>query len=203
MYQLAQSNDSSLRRQMRISKPLGRPTIDCAGRSYGDFEIVVLIAEGIGITPWLSVLQQLSQREHHVLTRQVTLIWSVRSTGKQGCIINLIVFRTHTKLDILDALLAEFQDHLTDIDCILKIYLTRDNSPDLENAVPSIKGMQLAKGRPDYATLLREIHCENPTTDVALGICAHSEAILKCGNMARAFSNEQSKWAVRCERFEL
>ncbi|KAI8145830.1 hypothetical protein BJV82DRAFT_602411 [Fennellomyces sp. T-0311] len=93
IYQIAQSSDHTCLRHMRLSKPLGKPSIDVAGRGYGDFEVVVLIAEGIGITPWLSVLQQLSQREHHVLTRHVTLIWSVRSAGKQRHMLQCVILK--------------------------------------------------------------------------------------------------------------
>ena len=82
LYQIAESGDISCLRHMRISRPLGKSTIDMAGRNYGDFEVVVLVAEGIGITPWISVLQQLGRREHHVQTKHIVLIWSIRSAGK-------------------------------------------------------------------------------------------------------------------------
>ncbi|KAI9497814.1 hypothetical protein BDB00DRAFT_541228 [Zychaea mexicana] len=184
LYHLAKSGDHACIKHMRMSKPLGRPFVDMAGRSYGDFEVVVLVAEGIGITPWISVMQQLGQRELHVITKYITLIWSVKSA------------------DTCEAFLPELQSHLTDIDYTINVYVTRDSVSDPENPLPSFSGLELTKGRPDHGTLLRDIHRKYPTTDTALGVCAHDETIQRCGNLARAFSTDQSVWAVRCERFE-
>ncbi|KAI7856023.1 hypothetical protein BDC45DRAFT_533915 [Circinella umbellata] len=189
LYQIAESGDTSCLQHMRISKPLGKPMIDVVGRNYGDFEVVVLVAEGIGITPWISVLQQLGQREHHVQTKHIVLIWSIRS------------------IDTLEAFLPEFQSHLTSIDCTIKVFITREKTPplpplELEEYTNNI-GLQLTNGeRPNHFTLLKEIHRKYPTNDIALGICAHDETIQQCGNIARGLSNKQSIWSIRCERFE-
>ncbi|KAG2223143.1 hypothetical protein INT45_005699 [Circinella minor] len=189
LYQIAESGDTSCLRHMRISKPLGKPMIDVVGHNYGDFEVVVLVAEGIGITPWISVLQQLGRREHHVQTKHIVLIWSIRS------------------IDTLEAFLPQFQSHLTGIDCTIKVFITREETPsapplELEEFTNNIV-LQLTNGeRPNHFTLLKEIQRKYPTNDIALGICAHDETIQQCGNIARGLSNEQSIWSIRCERFE-
>lgn len=67
---------------LRLSPPMGQPGIDLAGRTYGDFDVVVLVAEGIGITPWIAVLQDLVQRQHEIKTKRLFCLWSIRKKGK-------------------------------------------------------------------------------------------------------------------------
>jgi predicted ferric reductase len=66
----------------RISRPLGRPYITNAGSEFGDYERIVLIVEGMGITPWISVLHYIREKQHAIKTRSVDLIWSIHSIGK-------------------------------------------------------------------------------------------------------------------------
>ena len=110
----------------------------------------------------------------------------------------------------MEAFLPEIQSHLTDIDCIIKVFVTREKTPssssspplELEESTNNIR-LQLTNGkRPDHHALLKEIQCKYPTNDIALGVCAHDETIQQCGNIARDVSNEQSVWSIRCERFE-
>lgn len=65
---------------MRVSVPIGNPSVDRSGRGYGDFPVVVLVAEGIGITPWIAVLHDLSQCKTRPV--EVIVFWSVRDYGK-------------------------------------------------------------------------------------------------------------------------
>jgi predicted ferric reductase len=74
--------DSTKMLQVSISKPLGRPGIE-----FGDFERVVLVAEGMGITPWISVLQYIEQKHHAIKTKSIDLIWSIHSIGRIGVIL--------------------------------------------------------------------------------------------------------------------
>lgn len=68
--------------KLRISRPLGRPQLDLSGSEYGDYKTIVLIADGVGITPWISVLQYVHKKEHTIKTRSVQLIWSIHTIGK-------------------------------------------------------------------------------------------------------------------------
>lgn len=80
LYDIAQSGSNMIK--VRISKPLGRPYVTSAGAEYGDFDSVILVAEGMGITPWISVLQYIEQKQHAIKTKSVNLIWSIHSIGK-------------------------------------------------------------------------------------------------------------------------
>ena len=109
----------------------------------------------------------------------------------------------------MEAFLPEFQSHLTDIDCIIKVFVTREKSSsssssalELDESIINTR-LQLTNGeRPNHSALLKEIQFKYPTNNIALGVCAHDETIQQCGNIARGFSNEQSIWSIRCERFE-
>lgn len=79
--QLGLSGDQAKMERLRVSRPVGYPSLDFASREYSDFEAVVLIAEGIGITPWLSLLQHFGKKGHHIVTQNVTLIWTMRNAG--------------------------------------------------------------------------------------------------------------------------
>jgi predicted ferric reductase len=79
LYDIAQSRTKII--EARISKPLGRPYVTSSGAEFGDFESVILVAEGMGITPWLSVLQYIKQKQHAIKTKSASLIWSIHSIG--------------------------------------------------------------------------------------------------------------------------
>lgn len=79
LYDIAQSGSKTIKG--RISKPMGRPYVTSAGAEFGDFDSVVLVAEGMGITPWISVLQYIEQKQHAIKTKSVNLIWSIHSIG--------------------------------------------------------------------------------------------------------------------------
>ncbi|CEJ02633.1 hypothetical protein RMCBS344292_16633 [Rhizopus microsporus] len=68
--------------KMRISRPLGRPYLTIAGSEFGDFKTIVLIADGVGLAPWISVLQYVSDRKETIKTRSVYLIWSIHAIGR-------------------------------------------------------------------------------------------------------------------------
>lgn len=71
--------------KMRISRPLGRPYLTIAGSEFGDFKTIVLIADGVGLAPWISVLQYVSERKETIKTRSVYLIWSIHAIGRIHC----------------------------------------------------------------------------------------------------------------------
>ncbi|PHZ08426.1 uncharacterized protein RHIMIDRAFT_75957 [Rhizopus microsporus ATCC 52813] len=68
--------------KMRISRPLGRPYLTIAGSEFGDFKTIVLVADGVGLAPWISVLQYVSEKKETIKTRSVYLIWSIHAIGR-------------------------------------------------------------------------------------------------------------------------
>ncbi|KAG0182879.1 hypothetical protein DFQ29_001578 [Apophysomyces sp. BC1021] len=186
-HKLAQTADVSTDIPIVISKPLGRPLLDAAGRGYGDFEQVVLVAEGIGITPWISVLQYMEQQQYHVRTKELVLIWSIRDTEM-----------LHAFADELSRLTKSIH-----LQYQIDIYLTRLSG--IEEGHPSIRHSHIQCGRPDYASLLEDVRSRCSQIDVALGMCAHEETIRTCGNIARSakYSHGYSQWVIHNEQFQI
>ncbi|KAI7881854.1 hypothetical protein K492DRAFT_236413 [Lichtheimia hyalospora FSU 10163] len=159
---------------LRISAPLGHPELE-NGQQFADFQVVVLVAEGVGITPWISVIQQLGQTDERIKTKRIIVLWTMRNT------------------DTLHAMV----DELANVNCTLRVYTTRQPEPDME------EGFDIRYGRPNYANEFDKIRQEYPNTHVALGLCAHGDTMRQCGNIARLHSHPESIWFLKQERFEL
>lgn len=157
---------------VQLGKPLGQvwTGLECP--------VVVLIAEGIGITPWLAVLQASSTTAHSIY-----VIWTVRNT------------------DLIAPLLNETTTPHVD----WQIYVTGDYQ--LESQVESLAIASTCSpyshGRPHYPTLMESIRSRHPSQDVAMGLCIHDDST--CANLARSkkFSHSQAVWHVHSERFDV
>ncbi|KAK4520526.1 uncharacterized protein ATC70_008039 [Mucor velutinosus] len=180
LYDIAQSGSKVI--EARISKPLGRPYVTSAGAEFGDFDSVILVAEGMGITPWISVLQYVEQKQHAIKTKSVNLIWSIHSID------TFYAFEQE---------LEQFSDSLQ-LNLSIRIYITGLSDPEENYSIPSnltyIKFK--ASCRPNYTALLQELDQQDNTTVV--GVCAHESSIVKLNNLCLSHS-----WAIRKERFEL
>lgn len=140
--------------QARISRPLGR------GFEFGDYETVVLVAEGMGITPWISVLNHVQNTR----TKRVHIIWSVRN------------------IDTFYAFEEELKE-LVDIELRIQLFVTGSIDPEEDYHVPG--NIQLGH-RPNYQEILTSIQQEGKST--VLGICAHEESLVKVKNIGLFYS---------------
>ncbi|GAA5815144.1 hypothetical protein MFLAVUS_008650 [Mucor flavus] len=164
--------------QARISRPMGRPYITNAGTEFGDYNTIVLVAEGMGITPWISVLHYIKEREHAIHTKSVYFIWSVRS------------------IDTFYAFEKEFERYqFTDIDVHFQLFITGPSDPEEDYSIPSYIQLDI-ENRPNYEAILLKIQQENEET--VLGICTHEETMVRVNNIGLLYS-----WALKKERFEL
>ncbi|KAI9474075.1 MAG: hypothetical protein EXX96DRAFT_602384 [Benjaminiella poitrasii] len=186
LYAMAEQQSQDKMIKIRVSRPLGRPFLTNAGAEFGDFETVVLVAEGMGITPWIAVLQYIEQKEHAIKTRSVHLIWSVHG------------------IDTFYAFEQEF-DHFVisvQLELSIEVYVTGPSDPEESYSIPNnLTCIRFtASCRPNYKQLFKSIHQGRPEEDssVALGICAHEETLVKASNLALNLS-----WDIRKERFEL
>ncbi|KAI9283361.1 hypothetical protein BY458DRAFT_467688 [Sporodiniella umbellata] len=164
--------------KMRISRPLGRSNFGLSGPKYGDFETIVLIADGIGITPWISVLQYVHKKQHQIKTRYVHLIWSIHSIDTYYA---------------FEKELVEFTNDLQDIKMNIHIFITGDVSDPEENW-QQLMDFTPKYYRPNHQLLLNNIQKE----DVIIGICTHTAASIQINNIALA-----RFWAIHIERFQL
>ncbi|KAI8086776.1 uncharacterized protein BX664DRAFT_360269 [Halteromyces radiatus] len=204
---------------VRISTPLGDPLYYSDERDiYEGYPVVVLIAEGIGITPWISVLQALAtatttDNNNNMMTKHIYMIWTVRDVE----MFNQLKKDMEAMMTTIETTFITSDDRGKEsIRLYLHwdIYVTRpkttrqqdDNEDDegFSSTLPSTSTLQLHHGRPHYPTVLDTIRTHHIDQDVALGICAHEDSIQICGNLARSskFSHANAFWNIKSERFE-
>ncbi|KAI8340222.1 hypothetical protein BC941DRAFT_419782 [Chlamydoabsidia padenii] len=157
---------------VRLGNPLGEPW------TYHDYPVMVLIAEGIGITPWLGVLQAATSQHIYV-------IWTVRKTDMIEPLIN-----NWTRP-------VDWQIYVTGYHLESQI-----ESLDIPSS-SSPSSTYYHQGRPHYPSLMESIRTRHSDQDVALGLCVHDDSV--CANLARSkkFSHSQAVWHIRSERFDL
>lgn len=158
----------------RISRPLGRPYITNAGSEFGDYESIVLIAEGVGITPWISVLNYIEEKQHAIKTKSVDLIWSIHS------------------IETYYAFEKELEKQCSEIDINIQVFITGATTEAIESDKVQFNFMQ----RPAYKQKLS--HIQQERKDIVMGICAHEETTIKATNIGLFYS-----WDIKTERFEL
>lgn len=158
----------------RISRPLGRPYITNAGSEFGDYESVVLIAEGVGITPWISVLNYIEEKHHAIKTKSVDLIWSI-----------------HT-IDTFYAFEQEFEKLSPEMEIRIQVFVTGSGMEAVESDNVQFTFMQ----RPVYEQVL--LHIQQERKDIIMGVCAHEETAIKATNIGLFYS-----WDIKTERFNL
>ncbi|KAI8091442.1 uncharacterized protein B0P05DRAFT_527538 [Gilbertella persicaria] len=180
LYDLGQSSaDTTIK--ARISKPLGRPFLTSSGTEFGDFETIVLVAEGVGITPWICLLGYIQEKQHAIKTQTVHLIWSIHV------------------IDTFYAFEKELEafSNTIQLDLQIQIYITGLSDPEENYSIPhnltSIKFK--ASFRPNYPQLFHDIQGHST---VALGVCAHESTMTTTHNLAVRYD-----WPMRKERFEL
>lgn len=203
---------------VRLGTPLGSKPAHCHWTDfYGHYPVVVLVAEGIGITPWMAVLQSLAigssdnNNDYHHLTtttQHVHLVWTVRDVAMVQAL----------QQDI-QAMMASSKHRNGQLELNYHIYVTGTEAyqPQIDenNSIPPSSSstdqpsqqrhFHQHQGRPDYPALLESIRLKHDGIDVALGLCAHEKSVQVCGNSARSsrFSNGKAYWNVKCERFDL
>ncbi|ORX61340.1 hypothetical protein DM01DRAFT_1120621 [Hesseltinella vesiculosa] len=177
LYDMVSKNSKDAWPSVRLGTPLGQPL--AMWDRFESFPVIVLVAEGIGITPWLSVVQAMSQQQQPTC---VYVIWTVRDSSS-----------VRAMVQDTDLQHAQWRVHITSDYASIP-----SRSPDQLDAI------DYHHGRPLYTKLLNDIRLKHPKVNVLLGLCAHDDTIATCGNLARSskFSHPHAFWKVKTERFE-
>ncbi|KAJ2235684.1 hypothetical protein H4R99_002353 [Coemansia sp. RSA 1722] len=169
-----------------IDGPYGAPT-----QHVFDFENVVLISSGIGVTPMSSVLKsiyyQLSKAPHKRKFKKVYFIWVCRD------IKSLEWFR-----DLLAALDAEDIGHIIEIRTYLTGQLSVDHIRNISmnqdrygpDAVTGLYRSPTYYGRPNFDKIFEDIGRRNPDTDIGVFFCGSKQLGRKIRNVKRKWNNE-------------
>ncbi|KAI8989549.1 hypothetical protein BDB01DRAFT_848710 [Pilobolus umbonatus] len=162
--------------RLRISKPLGRKYLNNKAE-YGDFKTIIMIADGTGITPWISVLDYLQNKEHLVKTKHVHLIWCIHSLD------TYIAFEEELKMFCRSI----------KMDMEIDVYVTGTTDDEMISHLPS--QIKFSFFKPNFSQLLSSLQ-EQYGDDSALSICAHEGTVVECNNIGLKYS-----WIIKKERF--
>jgi ferredoxin-NADP reductase len=154
LYDVANSGMKRMNK-LRISRPLGLPLLGY--QHHQDFDHIVIVSEGIGITPWLSLLELANHRVH------IDIIWSIRKID------TYYAFESE-----LTHFISLLQDRLA-----IQIYLT--GADPESNTIEASDAIQFYSMRPDYRLVLKQLETQGHTL---LAVCAHEDTTVLTSNIA-------------------
>ncbi|KAJ1824136.1 hypothetical protein LPJ56_002877 [Coemansia sp. RSA 2599] len=169
-----------------IDGPYGAPT-----QHVFDYEHIILIGGGIGVTPMSSVLKsiyyQLSKAPHKRRFKKVYFIWVCRD------IKSLEWFR-----DLLAALDAEDIGHIIEIRTYLTGQLSVDHIRNISmnqdhhgpDAVTGLYRSPTYYGRPNFDNIFEDIGRRNPDTDIGVFFCGSKQLGRKIRIFKRKWNSE-------------
>ncbi|CAI2162458.1 10792_t:CDS:2 [Funneliformis geosporum] len=164
---------------LRIDGPYGKPSID-----FMQYRTVALICGGIGITPMISILRDLVDRQvggMPIVTQAIYFMWVIPDIDSYqwfGSDLRELMARAET--------LPE-NKYLLDI----KIFLTRSTT------TPSSMFFQ---GRPDFSVLMQDIKQYHGSGDIAVGVCGPGIMLKQVRNAAIKASDETCLFKVHCSK---
>ncbi|KAJ2379096.1 hypothetical protein IW150_000395 [Coemansia sp. RSA 2607] len=166
-----------------VDGPYGAPT-----QHVFDFERVILISSGIGVTPMSSVLKslyyQLNAAPHQRKLKKVYFLWVCRDIKALEWFRDLLA-----ALDAEDSSnVLEVRTYITDslsVDHIRNISLNQDrNGPD---AVTGLYRSPTYYGRPNFDKIFEDIGMRNPDTDIGMFFCGSKL-------LGRTIRSAKNKW---------
>uniref|UniRef100_A0A1D1XQY5 Ferric reduction oxidase 7, chloroplastic n=1 Tax=Anthurium amnicola TaxID=1678845 RepID=A0A1D1XQY5_9ARAE len=168
--------------KMRIDGPYGRTSLD-----FMQYRSVVLVSGGIGVTPMMSILRDLVDRQvanMPIVTQAIYFLWVIPDIDAYqwfGSELRELISRAGT---------LPPNKHLLDI----KVFLTRSTT------TPSSIFFQ---GRPDFSIFMQDIKRYHGSGDVAVGVCGPAIMLKQVRNAAVESSDNTCLFKVHCETFEL
>jgi len=168
--------------KMKVDGPYGKTSLD-----FMQYNTVVLVSGGIGITPMISILRDLVDRQvtsMPIVTQAIYFLWVIPDIDAYqwfGSELRELVARA-------DALPGN--KHLLDI----KVFLTRSTT------TPSSVFFQ---GRPDFSIFMQDIKKYHGSGDIAVGVCGPAVMLKQVRNAAVQTSDTTCLFKVHCETFEL
>ncbi|GET03823.1 cytochrome b-245 heavy chain [Rhizophagus clarus] len=168
--------------KMRIDGPYGKTSLD-----FMRYRTVVLVSGGIGITPMISILRDLVDRQvanMPIVTQAIYFLWVIPDIDAYqwfGSELRELISRAGT---------LPQNKHILDI----KVFLTRSTT------TPSSIFFQ---GRPDFSVFMHDIKRYHGSGDVAVGVCGPAVMLKQVRNAAVHSSDSACLFKVHCETFEL
>ncbi|CAG8706056.1 5333_t:CDS:2 [Ambispora leptoticha] len=181
LYERAQNLNVSLK--LKVDGPYGKTSID-----FMEYQTVLLVGGGIGITPIISLLRDLVDRQitgFPLVTQSIYFVWVIPDLDSYAWFSSEFAELRNRASASLAA-----TKYLLDI----KIFLTKS-----ETTPSSI----FFKGRPDFEHLLHKIKDFHGSGDIAVGACGPTPMIREIRKAAVNRSDAMGLIKVHTETFEL
>lgn len=167
--------------RVKVDGPYGKSSID-----FTEYRTVLLVAGGVGVTPMISLLRNLVDRQKTrlpIITQSIYFVWVIPDIDSYNWLAGEI-----EEILNLAASLPKTQ-YLLD----LSVYMTRGVT------TPSSIFFQ---GRPDFSFLMQKIKHSHGSGDVAVGACGPAVMVKGVRNAAVEKSDLNGLFHVHNEVFE-
>ncbi|CAG8492420.1 13358_t:CDS:2 [Ambispora gerdemannii] len=179
------NGESSTPITMRVEGPYGRPSLN-----FQAFKTVVLIGGGIGVTPIMSLLQDLVDRQvtgNPITTQSIFLIWTVPNLASYSWFESEIQ-EVQNKFSALPTEKYRLN---------IKIFVTRP-----KESLPADTTL-LIQGRPSFDTLLSEIKNYHGSGDIAIAVCGPAVMLKEVQQIGIKQSDQFGLFKIHKETFAL
>ncbi|KAH8551753.1 hypothetical protein BGW37DRAFT_551978, partial [Umbelopsis sp. PMI_123] len=171
---------------MELDGPYGTPWLSVSKHYYTDFELAVFICSGIGVTPWIAVMQHIASNLRRSRTRDVHLIWSIHDAEMYDAF-NPNIFSLLKQSSVM------FHVH---------VYITGNHS-----TLPSAFNDDIIfhSGRPNVSQYMTELKDKNPDIDAGVGVCAYDQLERTVDRLVHSskFSDQKARWWLKKESFRI
>nr|CAG8636607.1 10379_t:CDS:2 [Entrophospora candida] len=178
-------HNSDNNNNMAIDGPYGKPSLD-----FAQYSTVVLIGGGIGVTPLISILNDLINRQLTNIplkTQTIHFCWLIPHLDSYSW------FELELQELISKSRALPNNKYLLNV----KIFLTK--STTISTPLSSLFFL----GRPDFNLLLRDVKQYHVAGDIAVGVCGPAIMRRKVRNASVTESDETCLFKVHYETFEL
>ncbi|KAG2176410.1 hypothetical protein INT43_005644 [Umbelopsis isabellina] len=178
---------------LELDGPYGAPWLSLSKHYYSDFETVVFICSGAGITPWIAVMQALVASANHNRTRHIHAIWSIHDT-----VPNSLFTATYESFNpklhsLLKQSLIAFH---------INVYITGS-----QTTLPTTfnESINFHAGRPNVTQLMMDLKRKYSDIDVGVGVCAYDDLTKLVDQLVHSghFSDQQARWYIKKELFRI
>jgi len=168
--------------RMKFDGPYGKPSLE-----FSEQRTVMLVAGGIGVTPMISILRDLVDKQLSGLplaTQAIYFIWVIPDIDSYAWFASELQELLHRASALPD------NKYIIDV----KVFLTRSQT------TPSSIFFQ---GRPSFDFLLKSVKDFHGSGDIAVGVCGPAVMIKEVKNSAMARSDRYGLVNVHSETYEL
>jgi len=165
------------------------------------YNSVILIATGIGITPYISMIKYIAQtsRNRDYNIKKIDLIWVNRNLESFEWFNKELAYIDNIYHDI--PVKINFYMHVTEkIETVIKLrHILSKNIPHLSHVYKT--GIPLNYGRPDFYDFFKRYSKNNDNLKVGCFVCSSKNVEIVVKNACKKYSNNDIKFIFNSEKF--